>query len=307
MRNFNKAPDKLYFGLPSGSLQSRILEILEKVGWPVASGDREYEFPSYKDRSLVFRILKNREMPEAVAKGVVDCSIVGEDMLIEKGQVDKVEPIGKLPFSRKTNNPVKLVLAAQNGTYRSPDELKGVRIATEFPRLTRLKLKELLGFEEDDMWGIFPSEGKTEAKVGYGMADAITDLSETGTTLRVNGFEEIATLFESYPQMVANPAAVEAETFRGRIEDMFFLMESTLNAERQPSFLIRANISTFKWKELLPFLPNPNEVNILPTDSDVISILFMVEADRKRDVVTTLKRNGAERIIAEAVTEVYGK
>jgi ATP phosphoribosyltransferase len=305
MRYYNKENDKLYFGLPDGSLKDRILEILDKVGWPVSADEREYTFPSYKDPDLIFRIRKTREMCQAVAKGVVDCSICGEDMLFETGRENKVVNVGQLPFSRRTNEPSRLVLAALNGTYVSPDELKGKQIATEYPRLTRMKLKEVCGFTNNDCGKIIRSLGKTEAKVKDGEADAIAEITETGKTLRFNGFCEIATLFESYPQMVANPIGLQIKEIREKIEDMYFLMKSKLDADRNPPVMLRFNCREADREAVLSVLPNRGTANILDTESDFISIASLVGADEKRDLVCKLKRAGATIIIGDKPDEIY--
>lgn len=219
-RPFNKAPDKVYLGLTKGNLERGIRQRLSEIGIIVPEAGRRCTFPAESDPGIIFRARSSREIPEAVARGVIDLGIVGMDRITDAGQEDKVVNYGSLNFSNKSDKPSRLVLAGRTGRFADVGELRGRRIATEYVNLTRQQLMEIFGFAEPDTTGLVYSDGSTEGKIESGEADAITDISETGRSLEENGLTEIAEIFQSYPQIIANPAVLQIPDIGDRIEEI---------------------------------------------------------------------------------------
>ena len=226
-RPFNKEPDKVYIGLTKGNLEKGIRERLREIGIIVPEAGRRCTFPAENDQSIIFRARSSKEIPEAVARGVVDLSIVGEDRIFDTGQGERVVNYGSLNFSNKSDKPSRLVLAGRTGRFADVDELRGRRIATEYVNLTRQRLMEIFGFSESDTSGLVYSDGSTEGKIESGEADAITDISETGKSLGENGLAEIVEIFQSYPQIIANREALGLPNIGARIEAIALKLRAT--------------------------------------------------------------------------------
>ncbi len=259
---FNKIPGKTYFGLPSGSLNKKTVNVLTKSGLLKEDPGRKYEVPSAVSDDLVFRVLDRKEMPNNVANGVVDAGITGSDYIAEAG-FEQLPVVADLVFSKKTNKPSRLVLASDPEIIAEIEACRGKVIATELPNLTSKKLQELCGFNPDDI-NIYPSEGKTEAKAIFGLADAFTDITETGSTLKANGFQELATLYKSNPQLILSPEAIKDTTIRNLIEEVAVSMLAVLSAEKEPLSFVSMNVPKDKLDQVKEFLP----ADVSPTVSD---------------------------------------
>ena len=178
-----KEKGKIYIGLPSGSLSKQTIRLCLKAGFLKCNPGRNYEIIC-SDSDIVFRMLDRKEMAMEVADGVVDAGITGKDYIFETGYDQSVEVISDLIFSKKTNNPSRIVLVSSPELIKNIDDVRGERIATELPNLTKRQMKELYNFSEKDLRNIIRSEGKTEQKLRTGRAKAITDITETGETIQ---------------------------------------------------------------------------------------------------------------------------
>ena len=300
---YAKESNKLYFGIPSGSLHEQVLRLLERSGRPVQAG-RRYELHSPFDREVVFRVLDRKEMPEKVAKGIVDCGITGKDYLYEAGQEDSIEVIGDFIFSKYTNAPSRIVLATRPETgIESPEACVGKTIATELPNLTRRRMQELYGI--DDLT-ILRSEGKTEAKVMMGESDAFTDITETGETLRENGNLVLAELFESNPQLMANPAAAAEPFKREKMEDIRICIQSVLRAEKEPVYMVFMDVPMSALDTVEQMLPAVVSPTVSPVvDENWRSVSVVIKESELNILAPKLLRLGVDGIVPVPVPKVF--
>lgn len=300
---FGKKEDCVYFGIPSGSLQEQVLRILEKAGYPLPRS-RQYELTTPYDNGIIFRILDRKEMPEKVSQGIVDCGITGKDYIYEAGKEDSVTVIRDFIFSKRTNQPSKIVLASRpEKGIENPEDCHGKVIATELPNLTRRRMKELFGVEAID---ILRSEGKTEAKVIMGESDAFTDITETGETLKANGNHIVAEIFTSNPQLIANVDALKNKTFRNKIEDIGICIDAVLKAEKEPVYMVFMDVPTHVWKEVEKLLPAVVSPTVSPVvDEHWCSVSVVIQESQLNVLAPKLLRMGVDGIVPVPVPKVF--
>ena len=300
---FGKNKDVLYFGIPSGSLHDQVMRLLDKAGHPLTKS-RRYELTTPYDQSVVFRVLDRKEMPDKVRKGIVDCGITGKDYVYEAGLEQDVEVLGNFIFSKRTNQPSRVVLASrpENG-IEQPEDCVGKIIATELPNLTRRRMKEL--FDIDDI-NILPSEGKTEAKVVMGESDAFTDITETGETLKANGNNIVAEIFTSNPQLIVNTDSLTDQSRRDKIEDIRICIDAVLSAEKEPVYMVFMDVPTSVLTEVENLLP----AVVSPTVSPVVdeawrSVSVVIRESELNILAPRLLRLGVDGIVPVPVPKVF--
>ena len=301
--DFGKTGGSLYFGIPSGSLHEQVLRILAKAGHPLEKS-RRYELTTPYDPTVVFRVLDRKEMAEKVKKGVVDCGITGKDYIFEAGLEQEVEILGNFIFSKRSNQPSRIVLASRpEHGIETPQDCVGKIIATELPNLTRRRMKEL--FDIDDIT-LLHSEGKTEAKVVMGESDAFTDITETGETLRANGNNLIAEIFTSNPQLIANPDALADQAKREKMEDIRVCMDAVLNAEKEPVYMVFMDVPTsvlIQVEELLPAVVSPTVSPVV--DEAWRSVSVVIKESELNRLAPRLLRLGVDGIVTVPVPKVF--
>lgn len=300
---YAKDPNKLYFGIPSGSLNEQVVRLLEKSGRPVKTG-RQYELSTPFDREVVFRVLDRKEMPEKVAKGIVDCGITGKDYVYEAGMESSIEVIGDFIFSKHTNRPSRVVLATRpEKGIENPEDCRGRIIATELPNLTRRRMAELYGVTDLQ---ILRSEGKTEAKVMMGESDAFTDITETGRTLRENGNVVLAEIFTSNPQLLANADAAADGFKREKMEDIRICIDSVLQAEKEPVYMVFMDVpiaTLHAVEEILPAVVSPTVSPVV--DEAWRSVSVVIKESELNILAPKLLRLGVDGIVPVPVPKVF--
>lgn len=300
---FGKKNNVLYFGIPSGSLHDQVLRLLEKAGYPLVKS-RQYEVTTPFDPDVVFRVLDRKEMPEKVHKGIVDCGITGKDYVYEAGMDQAVEVIGNFIFSKRTNQPSRLVLATRpESGIDSPANCEGRIIATELPNLTRRRMKEKYGIENIE---ILSSEGKTEAKVLMGESDAFTDITETGATLKANGNMIIAELFTSNPQLIANRNVVKEHAKLEKMEDLRICIDAVLRAEREPVYMVFMDVPTQVLEHVESMLPAVVSPTVSPVvDESWRSVSVVIKESELNILAPKLLRLGVDGIVPVPVPKVF--
>lgn len=301
--NYGKEEGKLYFGIPSGSLNEQVLRLLAKSGRPLKPG-RQYELMGPYDKDVVFRVLDRKEMAQKVRDGIVDCGITGKDYVFEAGLEEDVEVMGDFIFSKYTNQPSRLVLASRPELgIEKPEDCMGKIIATELPNLTKRRMAELYGLKDIQ---ILRSEGKTEAKVNMGECDAFTDITETGATLKANGNNIVAELFTSNPQLIANRDALKDAAKLEKMEDIRMCIDAVLQAEREPVFMVFMDVPTSVMAEVEAMLPSV----ISPTVSPVIdeawrSVSVVIRESQLNILAPKLLRLGVDGIVPIPAPKVF--
>jgi ATP phosphoribosyltransferase len=238
--------------LPKGSLERATLQLFEDADLAVSrASDVAYRASIDDPRIGEVRILRPQEIPVYVSEGLFDLGITGRDCIEEQGS--DVVSLGELSYSKATNQPSRVVLAvASDSPVNSLAELAArtgrVRISSEYPELTR-KVMASHGVQAD----ISFSYGATEAKVPD-IADAVVDMTETGSALRAAGLRIIETLLISHTELIANPTAAADPAKRHAMEQILTLLQGTLEARGK--VLVKLNVSSAQLEAVLAVLPS---------------------------------------------------
>jgi ATP phosphoribosyltransferase len=238
--------------LPKGSLERATLQLFEDADLAVTrASDVAYRATIDDPRIDDVRILRPQEIPTYVAEGLFDLGITGRDCIEERGS--DVVSLGQLTYSKATNRPARVVLAVANDSpVTSLAELAArpgrLRISSEYPELTR-KVLAGHGIEAE----ISFSYGATEAKVPE-IADAVVDMTETGSALRAAGLRIIETLLISHTELIANQAAAADPAKRHAMEQIMTLLQGTLEARGK--VLVKLNVSADQLDAVLSVLPS---------------------------------------------------
>jgi len=286
----------LTFGIPKGSLEESTLRLFEKSGWKITTTDRNY-FPEINDTDIACSIVRAQEMPIHVENGTIDAGITGKDWVKESDS--EVAMVSELMYSKSTNKPTKWVLAVDaNSDINELSDLQGKKIATELVNFTKKYFTE----RHIDVKVAF-SWGTTEAKIAAGLADAVVEVTETGSTLRAHGLKIIHELMQSNTVMIANKSSWEDAWKRNKIQQIVLLLKGALRAESMVG--LKMNVPKEQLDgiiELLPSITSPTIANLF--QSDWISIEVMVNADKVRDIIPQLLRAGAVGIIEYPLNKV---
>jgi ATP phosphoribosyltransferase len=234
--------------LPKGSLERATLELFEAADLPlVRSSARDYRATIDDPRIDEVRILRPQEIPRYVADGLFDLGITGRDWVEETAS--EVVSLGQLRYSKASSRPYTLVVAvpADSPVERVEDMKPGSRISTEYPELTR-RFFERHGVEVE----IQLSYGATEAKVPD-IVDAVVDGTETGSSLRAAGLKVIATILDSWTELIANPAAHGDAEKRHAMSQVHTLLAGALEARLK--VLVKLNVSQARLDDVIGILP----------------------------------------------------
>jgi len=194
------------------------------------------------------RILRPQEIPVYVAEGIFDIGVTGRDWIEETGA--EVVSLGQLQYSKVTTRPIQVVLAVEGDSpWQSPSDLpEGVRVSTEYPRLTARYLAEH-GVKAD----VRLSYGATEAKIPE-IADAVVEITETGRALRAAGLKVIATILSSYTEVVANPIACTDPAKAHAMGQLMTLLQGALEA--RGNVLVKLNVAEADLERVIAVLPS---------------------------------------------------
>jgi len=287
--------------LPKGSLERATMQLFEDADLAVQrASDVAYRATIEDPRIDEVRILRPQEIPVYVAEGLFDLGITGRDCIEERGS--DVVSLGELNYSKNTSNPATVVLAvAKDSPVNSLAELAAqsgrLRISSEYPELTRKALAQH-GVEAD----ISFSYGATEAKVPD-IADAVVDMTETGSALRAAGLRVIATLLVSHTEFIANPVAAADPDKRHAMEQILTLLQGTLEARGK--VLVKLNVSADALHAVLEVLPSMRAPTISELSGGGAFALETVVA--KSDINTlipALRDHGASDILELPLSKI---
>src|SRR5436853_574567 len=213
----------LKLGLPAGSLQEATAELFRKAGYRITFASRSY-YPAIDDPEIHCTLIRAQEMARYVQNGSLDCGLTGHDWIVENDA--KVVELAELVFSKVSRRPVRWVLAVPNDSpIQKVQDLQGKRIATEVVNLTRRWLAS-----HGVTANVEFSWGATEVKPPR-LADAIVDVTETGSSLRANNLRIVAEVLQSTTRFIANKAAYADAWKRGKIDNLALMLQSCLAAE----------------------------------------------------------------------------
>jgi ATP phosphoribosyltransferase len=287
---------KLKLGIPKGSLQDATIALFEKSGWKIRMHHRNY-FPEINDPDIQCSMCRAQEMSRYVETGTLDAGLTGKDWILENNS--DVVVVSDLVYSKVSNRPARWVLAvAADSPYRRPQDLAGKKIATELVSFTKSY------FESADVpVSVEFSWGATEAKVVEGLADAIVEVTETGTTIKAHGLRIIAELLQTNTRLIANKTAWEDPFKRKKIENLDMLLQGALRAESLVG--LKMNVPEEKMGDIMNLLPSltaPTVANLF--NKDWLSVEIVVSESLVRDLIPKLRELGAEGIIEYSLNKV---
>ncbi|RJX30571.1 MAG: ATP phosphoribosyltransferase [Desulfarculus sp.] len=286
----------LKLGIPKGSLQEATVRLFARAGWRINVNGRSY-FPEIDDPDIACSLCRAQEMSRYVAAGTLDAGITGMDWIKENDS--DVAYVAELVYSKVSARPARWVLAvAKDAPYKRPEDLAGRRIATEMVNFTQRYFAEAgIPVEVHFSWGA------TEAKVVNGLADAIVEVTETGSTIKAHGLRIIAELMQSTTQLIANKQAWAEPDKRKKIEQLALLLKGALVAEKLVA--IKMNVPKDKMQAVVGALPSLNAPTVAPLfNSDWFSVETVVEEAVVRDLIPRLMEKGAEGIIEYSLNKV---
>lgn len=283
---------ELKIGLPKGSLQESTFALLRAAGWDFSVSSRSY-YPSVNDPELKAMLARPQEMSRYVERGVMDMAITGLDWTMENDS--DVEVLERLVYAKATRSPVRWVLAVpEDSDIKSAADLDGKVISTEVVNLVK-KYLENHGVNAKVEF----SHGATEVKVPY-LADAIVDLTETGSSLRANRLRIVDTVAESVTVIIANRDAVRDDWKRRKMDALVLMLRGALAAKEK--VLLKLNAPKKNLEAIVKILPSMNAptVNEL-SDKEWIAVETIVDSSATRTLIPDLKRLGAEGILELSV------
>jgi ATP phosphoribosyltransferase len=285
----------LRLGIPKGSLQDATIQLFGKAGWRVSINSRSY-FPGIDDPEITCMLVRAQEMARYVETGALDAGITGRDWVCETGS--NVAEIGELMYSKQSLAPVRWVLAVpEDGPVQSVKDLEGKVIATEVVNLT----KQYLARNKVDARVEF-SWGATEVKVPQ-LADAIVEVTETGSSLRANHLRIIETILESRTVFIANHGAAADAWKKEKISNLFLLLSGAIAAYTKVGIMLnvrKENLSTVL--AVLPALKNPTVSTL--SDPEWIAVNTIIDEDVVRTIIPRLKAAGAQGIVEYPLNKI---
>lgn len=284
--------------LPKGSLEKATLALFDDADLAVRrASDVDYKASVDDPRIESVRILRPQEIGRYVAEGLFDLGITGRDWIEETAA--EVVSLGELHYSKATARPVNIVLAVANDdpATAAADLRDGVRVATEYPELTR-RFLEKQGIAAD----IRLSYGATEAKVPE-IVDAVVELTETGRALRAAGLRVIETILVSHTELIANPAAWEHPGKRHAMTQIHTLLQGTLEARGR--VLVKLNVGAAELSEVIEILPSLRSPTVSKLfGADAYAVETVVPKDRINTLIPALKDHGATDIIELPISKI---
>jgi ATP phosphoribosyltransferase len=286
---------KLKLGIPAGSLQEATLELFKKSGYNISVQPRSY-VPSIDDDEIECLLIRAQEMARYVAQGVLDAGLTGHDWIVETG-ADVIE-VAELRFSKVSRKPVRWVLCVpEDSPIKTVKDLQGKRIATEAVGLTTQFLKKNnVTADVEFSWGA------TEVKPPK-LADAIVEVTETGSSLRANKLRIIAEILQSTTRFIANHNSYKNEWTKQKIDNIVLMLRATMVAEGKVGLMM--NVPQQKLDAILKILPalqNPTVSNL--SDKNWIAVSTIIEESTVRCLIPQLKNAGACGIVEYPISKI---
>ena len=287
---------KLKVGIPKGSLEKATIELFKRSGWKISIGSRNY-FPDVDDDTLACTLIRAQEMSRYVEDGTLDLGLTGKDWIRENGS--DIVVIQDLVYSKVSQRPARWVLAVMNSSpIQKVEDLQGKKIATELVNFT----KDYFAHRNIDVDVEF-SWGATEAKVVEGLADAIVEVTETGSTIRAHGLRIVQDLMETNTQLIANKKSWEDPWKREKMEQISLLLTGALRAEGLVG--LKMNVPKNKLDEIISLLPSLTAPTIAPLyQQEWISVETVISEFTVRELIPKLRKSGAEGIIEYSLNKV---
>lgn len=285
----------LKLGIPKGSLQESTVELFGKAGWRITVNSRSY-YPGIDDPEIECMMVRAQEMARYIENGTIDAGLTGKDWIMETGA--DVEEVSELIYSKTGLGKVRWVLAvAEDSPMKSVRDLEGKVIATEAVRMTEKYLERNgVNARVEFSWGA------TEVKVPR-LADAIVEVTETGSSLRANHLRVVDTLLESSTRFIANRSSWKDAWKREKISNIAMLLEGAIKAYNRVGLMMNVREGDLeKVLAALPALRNPTVAHL--SDPGWIAINTIIEEKTVRQLIPKLKAARAEGIVEYPLNKV---
>jgi len=292
---------KLKLGIPKGSLENATIDLFRRAGFAITTSSRSY-FPGIDDPEIECMLIRAQEMARYVSDGVLDAGLTGQDWIAEHeagdGTTGVLESVADLIYAKQSFGKVRWVLAApEDSPYRSAQDLEGKTVATELVRATRAYFaRQKVKVNVEFSWGA------TEVKPPM-LADAIVEVTETGSSLRANRLRIIDTVMESNTQLIANRTALADGWKRTKIENIALLLKAAIEAQGRVGLMLNVRRSDLSGVlSLLPALQRPT-ISAL-SDDDWVAVNTIIEERTVRDLIPRLKASRAQGIVEYPLNKI---
>ena len=285
----------LKLGLPKGSLEETTFSMFKRAGYNIDVQSRSY-YPKIDDPEIECILIRAQEIARYVEMGLLDCGLTGYDWVLENDA--NVTQIAELVYGKVGRKPLRWVLAVPNDSpINGAKDLEGKRIATEAMGMTKKYLaKNGVNAMVEFSWGA------TEVKPPH-LADAIVEITETGSSLKANNLRIVDTLCETTTRFIANNDAAKDEFKRNKMEKIALLLQAVLTAENKVGLMMNCHVDNLE--NVLKILPAMNRPTIAHlSDQNWYSLTTVVDEHIVRDIIPDLKKAGAEGIVEYNLNKV---
>jgi ATP phosphoribosyltransferase len=292
---------KLKLGLPKGSLQDATIQLFARAGFNIYINTRSY-FPSIDDPEIECMLIRAQEMARYVSTGMLDAGLTGLDWIAEHeagdGVTGVIEPIADLVYAKQSFGKVRWVLAApEDSDIKTPQDCEGKTIATELVRATKAYFKKHgVNVKVEFSWGA------TEVKPPM-LADAIVEVTETGSSLRANRLRIIDTLMESNTQLIANKTALADPWKKQKLDNIALLLKAAIEAQGKVGIMLNVRKADLdKILGLLPALQRPTVSSL--SDPEWVAVNTIIEERTVRDLIPKVKAAGGQGIVEYPLNKI---
>lgn len=287
---------KLILGLPKGSLQETTFALFQKAGYNISVRERSY-YPYIDDEEIECILIRAQEMAHYVQRGILDAGLTGMDWIIETGS--KVKIVSELVYAKTGMRPVRWVLAVpEDSSIRKVKDLQGKTISTEVVNITRNYLKKNgVKAEVEFSWGA------TEVKPPK-FADAIVEVTETGSSLKANKLRIMDTLMSSTTQFIANPKVYSGSPWkREKIDKIVMMLKAVITAQQKVGLMLNARKKDLKAiLKVLPALESPTISGL--NEEGWLAINTIIDESRVRTLIPLLRKQGATGIVEYPINKI---
>lgn len=286
---------KLKLGIPKGSLENATVDLFRRAGFNITLSSRSY-FPSIDDPEIECMLIRAQEMARYVDDGILDAGLTGHDWVIENDV--HVHVVADLIYAKQSFGKVRWVLAApENGAIQSVKDLEGKIVATELVGATKKYLaRHGVTAKVEFSWGA------TEVKPPV-LADAIVEVTETGSSLRANNLKILDTVLESNTQLIANTKAWADDWKRRKLEDISMLLAGAINALGKVGLMLNVRKEDLtRVLSVLPALKNPTISHL--SDDEWLAVNTILDEATVRVIIPRLKEAGAQGIVEYPLNKI---
>jgi ATP phosphoribosyltransferase len=286
---------RLKLGIPKGSLQDATVDLFSRAGWKIGVNSRSY-VPTIDDPEIECLLVRAQEMARYVETGALDAGITGHDWVVETGS--NVEELAELVYAKQRLSRVRWVLAVpEDSPIQKPADLAGKVIATEIVRITESYLaRHGVTARVDFSWGA------TEVKVPQ-LADAIVEVTETGSSLRANRLRIIDTVLESATVFIINRNAAADPWKREKAQNLILMLQGAIAAASKVGLLLNVRRDDLTGVlDVLPALKKPTISTL--SDPDWVAVNTIIEESVVRQILPKLKAANAQGIVEYPLNKI---